>query len=56
MGLSLFGKTRKRGLMELLHDHGLSIPYGRVLHQSAQLGDAAVARYTEEGVVQLWTI
>ena len=37
--------------MELLHDHGLSIPYDRVLQISAQLGDAAVARYTEDGVV-----
>ena len=51
MGLSLYGKTRKQGLVELLHDHGLSIPYGRVLQISAQLGDAAVARYTEDGVV-----
>ena len=44
MGLSLYGKTRKRGLVELLHDHGLSIPYDRVFQISAQLGDAAVAR------------
>ena len=51
MGLSLYRKTRKRGLVELLHDHGLSVPYDRVLQISAQLGDAAVARYTEDGVV-----
>lgn len=51
MGLSLYGKTRKRGLVELLHDHGLSISYDRVLEISAQLGDAVVDRYTEEGVV-----
>ena len=44
MGLSLYGKTRKRGLVELLHDHGLSIPYGRVLQISAQLGDGTVYR------------
>ena len=37
----------------MLHDHGLSIPYDRVPDISAQLGDAAVARYVEEGVVCL---
>ena len=37
--------------MELLHDHGLSISYDRVLEVSAQLGDAAVGKYKAEGVV-----
>ena len=37
--------------MELLHEHGLSILYDRVLQISAQLGDAAVAKYTEDSVV-----
>ena len=49
--MSVHAKTRKRHLVEMLHDHGLSIPYDRVLNISAQLGDAAVARYVEEGVV-----
>ena len=44
------GKLEKV-LVELLHDHVLSIPYDRVLQISAQLGDAAVARYTVDGVV-----
>ena len=35
----------------MLHEHGLSIPYKRVLDISAQLGDAVVSRYNEEGVV-----
>ena len=35
----------------MLHDHGISISYDRVLEVSAQLGDAAVAKYVEDGVV-----
>ena len=51
IGMSVYAKTRKRHLVEMLHDRGLSIPYDRVLGISTQLGDAAVARYVEEGVV-----
>jgi len=51
MGLSVFAKTRKRALVEMLHEHGLSISYDRVLEISAQLGDAVVNRYVEDGVV-----
>ncbi len=51
IGLSVYAKTRKRHLVELLHDNGLSISYDRVLDVSAQLGDAVVSRYLEEGVV-----
>ena len=51
MGMSVFGRTRKRQLVEMLHDHGISISYNRVLEVSAQLGDAAVAKYEEDGVV-----
>lgn len=51
IGMSVHAKTRKRHLVEMLHDHGLSIPYDRVLDISAQLGDAVVSRYVKEGVV-----
>ena len=51
MGLSVFAKTRKRRLVEMMNEHGLSISYDRVLEISAQLGDATVSRYVEEGVV-----
>ena len=51
MGLSVYTKTRKRQLVEMLHEHGLSISYDRVLEISAQLGDATVNKYVEEGVV-----
>ena len=49
--MSVYAKTRKKVLVELLHDHGLSVLYDRVLVISAQLGDAAVSRYEQEGVV-----
>ena len=51
IGMSTYAKTRKRLLVELLHDHGVSIPYDRVLEISAQLGDTAVNQYNAEGVV-----
>lgn len=51
MGMSVYAKTRKRMLVETLHDHGLGISYDRVLEISAQLGDAAVNKYSEDGVV-----
>ena len=44
-------KLEKRLLVEMLHEHGVSIPYDRVLEVSAQLGDAGVSKYMEEGVV-----
>ena len=49
--MSVYAKTRNIFLVELLHDHGLSVSYDRVLEISAQLGDATVSRYQEEGVV-----
>jgi len=34
----------------MLHEHGVSISYDRVLEISAQLGDATVSKYVEDGV------
>ncbi|KAK5852481.1 hypothetical protein PBY51_023946 [Eleginops maclovinus] len=51
MGMSIYAKTRKRMVVTMLHEHGLSISYDRVLEISAQLGDATVNRYREDGVV-----
>lgn len=51
MGMIVYAKTRKRKLEEILHDHGMSVSYDRVLEISAQLGDATVSKYVEEGVV-----
>ncbi|KAK3889081.1 hypothetical protein Pcinc_006956 [Petrolisthes cinctipes] len=51
LGMSMFAKTRKRQLNDILFEHGLSISYDRVLEISAQLGEAFVAQYVENGVV-----
>ena len=51
VGLSVYGKTRMKSLIEILHEHGLSISYDRVLELSSQLGDAAVNMYMADGVV-----
>lgn len=51
MGMAVYAKTRKRSLVEMLHENGLSISYDRVLEVSAQLGDAAISKYVSDGVV-----
>ena len=50
-GIHMFAKTRKRQLIDMLHGNGLSISYTRVLEISAQLGEAVVVQYVEDGVV-----
>ncbi|KAH3830804.1 hypothetical protein DPMN_104057 [Dreissena polymorpha] len=49
MGMSVYAKTRKKVLVELLNE--LCIPYTRVLEVSAHLGDCDDGRYIEEGHV-----
>ena len=51
MGMAVYAKTRKRNLVEMLHDHDMSISCDRVLVISTQLGDDTVRKYVEEGVV-----
>ena len=51
MGMTVYAKTRKRNMVEMLHKNGLSISYDRVLEVSAQLGDAAISKYVDDGVV-----
>lgn len=51
MGLSVYTKTRKRTLVEMIYEHGISISYNSVLEISTQLGDAIVSKYVEDGVV-----
>ena len=50
-GMHMFVRTRNRQLVDMLHENGLSISYTRVLEISAQLGEAVVAQYVEDGVV-----
>ena len=49
--MSIDAKTRKKTLVQMLHEHGLSISYDRVSEISAQMGDAAVNKYVEDQVV-----
>ncbi len=51
LAMSVFAKTRKRQLVDMLHSNGLCISYDRVLEISAQLGQAVVDQYVEDGVV-----
>ncbi len=50
-GMAIYARTRKRHLVEMLHDNGISISYDRVLEISAQLGEAVVTKYVQDGVV-----
>ena len=50
IGMSIFVKTRKRLLVEMLHDNGISISYDQVLEISVQLGNAVVTKYVQDGV------
>ena len=51
IGMSIYARTIKRHLVEMLHDNGFSISYDRVLEISAQLGEAVVTKYVQDGVV-----
>lgn len=51
IGLLVYAKTRKRHLIELLHQNGLSISYDRVIEITKDLGTAVVNRAEEEEVV-----
>lgn len=48
IGLLLHAETRKKGLVDKLSDLGLSIPYGRVLEVSTELGNMVGARFEAE--------
>ena len=51
MGLSVYCKTRKEHLVNMLYEHGISISYDRVLAISNAVGESVVSRYVENGVV-----
>ena len=51
VGVLIYAKTRKRQLIESLHQHGVSVSYDRVLQISQQLGEAVVNRVAVEGLV-----
>ena len=47
----LFAKTRKRQLIDILHQYSICISYDEVLEISSQMGEALVERYLEKGLV-----
>ncbi len=51
MALSVFAETSKRRLIDMLHEKGLCVSYDRVLGISANLGEAVVCQYVDDGVV-----
>jgi len=51
VGMKVFVKTRKRELIDKLHENGISISYDRVLEIAGQLGETVVNQYVEDDVV-----
>ena len=51
VGLKVYAKTRKRELIDKLHENGLSISYDRVLEITGKLGETVIQQYVEEDVV-----
>ena len=51
LGLNVYSKTRKESLVNILYEHGMSIPYSRVLEISDAIGEAVVNRYVDNGVI-----
>ena len=51
LALSVLARTRKRRLIDMLHENGLCVSYDRVLDMSAKLEEAGVCQYVDDGVV-----
>ena len=51
LGFLIHSKTRKKELVETLHEHGLCISYNRVMQLSADIANKVIAQYQLEGVV-----
>ena len=51
LALKIHGETRKRGLVDTLHNMGLCISYDRLLRISTNIANKVCAMYDEEGVV-----
>ena len=51
LGFLIHSKTRKKELVEILHEHGLCISYDRVMQLSADMANKVIAQYQLEGVV-----
>ena len=51
IGCLIHAKTRKRGLVNMFHELGMSVSYDRVLRLSTDMGNSLCALYEEENVV-----
>ena len=51
LGLKVHSLSRKKSLIEKLHELGLSISYARVLQISSDLANSTCKQYEDEGVV-----
>eukprot|EP00112_Aurelia_sp_Birch-Aquarium-sp1_P024416 Seg771.7 transcript_id=Seg771.7/GoldUCD/mRNA.D3Y31 product="hypothetical protein" protein_id=Seg771.7/GoldUCD/D3Y31 len=51
LGLLVHAETRKKGMIEKLHNLGLSISYDRVLCLASEMGNSVVESYRLDGVV-----
>lgn len=51
VALIVYAKTRKKGLIDILHRLGLSVSYRRLLHVTTGLANMLIAQYEMDGVV-----
>lgn len=51
VGLLVHGKTRKKELVDALHDQGLSVSYRRVMDVSTDVANAVLQKYEQTGIV-----
>ena len=51
LGIFIHGKTRKRELVDVLFNHGLSVSYDRILQLSTDIGNAVIDLFESDGVV-----
>ncbi len=51
LGLLIHGKTRKRELVDVLFNHGLSVSYDRILQLSTDFGNAVIDLFEKDGLV-----
>ncbi|KAH3785240.1 hypothetical protein DPMN_163325 [Dreissena polymorpha] len=51
MGLTVHNKTRRKDLVDVLYEKGLSVSYDRVLNVSSSVANADISMYEDSGVV-----
>ena len=51
LGLLVHNKTRKRDLIDILFERGLSVSYDRILQPSTDMANAVIDQYEDDGIV-----